>query len=88
MPWLFVRRKPRSASNATTATAMHSPPLSACVEAAPISAAACLRRSADAPQTGEIFHEISGGRNAIGGCGHPRGEFAGPGDVSGGKNPT
>ena len=45
-----------------------------------------LRRSANTPQAGEIFQEISGGRNAFGGFGHPGGDLAGPGDVLRGED--
>jgi hypothetical protein len=36
--------------------------------------------------SGEIFHKISGGRNAFGGFGHPGGDLAGPGSVGRGED--
>ena len=53
---------------------------------APIIPTARLRRSANTPEAGEIFHKISGGRNAFGGFGHPGGDLAGPGDVLRGED--
>jgi hypothetical protein len=43
----------------------------------PIIPTARLRRSANTPEAGEIFHKISSGRNAGGGFGHPGGDLAG-----------
>ena len=55
---------------------------------APTIPTARLRRSANTPRAGEIFHKISGGRNAVGGFGHPGGDLAGPGDVLRGEDPA
>src|SRR6201997_5096542 len=53
---------------------------------APIGPAAGRRRSANTPQAGEIFHKISGGRNAFGGFSHPGGDLAGPRNVMRGED--
>ena len=53
---------------------------------APIVPTARGRRSANTLEAGEIFYKISGGRNALGGFGHPGGEFAGPGETLRGQD--
>ena len=39
----------------------------------------------DQSQAREMFHEIGGGRNAVGGFGHPGGDLAGPGEDCGAR---
>ncbi len=45
-----------------------------------------LRRSANTPQAGEVFHKIGGVGNPLCGFGHPGGELAGSGDVVRGED--
>jgi hypothetical protein len=44
--------------------------------------------SADPPEAGEIFNEISSGRDAFCGLSHAHCELTGAGDVLPGQNPT
>jgi hypothetical protein len=45
-----------------------------------------VKRSADALHTSFGFQQISGGRNALGGRGHPGSEFSSPSDVVRGED--
>ena len=77
----------RQLQNRTTVPATTSTPIRP-VSGGPDVAGVDHRRSAVDDQltantlkAGEVFHKISGGRNALGGFGHPSGDLAGSGDV-------